>query len=63
MKKPEKTSWMNSSLLLPGCMFVGMGIGMLYNATHIGLFIGMGVGFISIGIIKLLSCQESNQNQ
>ncbi len=63
MKKPEKTSWMNSSLLLPGCMFVGMGFGMLYNATHIGLFIGMGVGFISIGIIKLLSCQESNQNQ
>ena len=63
MKKPEKTSWMNSSLLLPGCMFIGMGIGMLYNATQIGLFIGMGVGFISIGIIKLLSGQESNQNQ
>ena len=62
MKKQEKTSWMNSSLLLPGCMFVGMGIGMLYNATQIGLFIGMGVGFISIGIIKLLSGKESNQS-
>ena len=62
MKKPEKTSWMNNSLLLPGCMFVGMGIGMLYNATQIGLFIGMGVGFISIGIIKLLSGKESNQS-
>lgn len=63
MKKPEKTSWMNSSLLLPGCMFTGMGIGMLFNATQIGLFIGMGIGFISIGVIKLLSGQESNQNQ
>ena len=60
MRKPEKTSWMNMSLLLPGCMFVGMGIGMLYNATQIRLFLGMGVGFISIGIIKLLRSQESN---
>ena len=62
MKKPEKTSWMNSSLLLPGCMFTGMGIGMLFNATPIGLFIGMGIGFISIGIVKLLSGKESNQS-
>ena len=63
MKKPEKTSWMSSGLLLPGCMFIGMGIGMLFNATQIGLFIGMGAGFVSIGIIKLSSGQESNQNQ
>jgi len=62
MKKPEKTSWMSSGLLLPGCMFIGMGIGMLFNVTHIGLFIGMGIGFVSIGIIKLLKGQESSQN-
>ena len=63
MEKLKKTTWMNSSLLLPGCMFLGMGIGMLFNATQIGLFIGMGVGFISIGMIKLLKGQESNHNQ
>jgi len=62
MDKKNKTSWMSSSMLLPGCMFVGMGIGMLYNALQIGLFIGMGVGFISIGLIKLLKEKESNQN-
>jgi len=63
MKKPEKTSWMNSSLLLPGFMFIGMGIGMLFNAIPVGLFIGMGVGFVSIGLIKMLKSQELNQNQ
>jgi hypothetical protein len=63
MKKLEKTTWMNSSLLLPGCMFMGMGIGMLFDATQIGLFIGMGVGFVSIGLIKILSNLESNSNQ
>lgn len=63
MKKLENTSWMNSSLLLPGFMFIGMGLGMLFNATQIGLFIGMGVGFVSIGMIKILKGQESNHNQ
>ena len=62
MKTSKNTSWMTSGLLLPGCMFIGMGIGMLFNATQIGLFIGMGVGFITIGIIKILSAKASNQN-
>lgn len=62
MKKLEKTTWINSGVLLPGCMFIGMGIGMLFDATQIGLFIGMGVGFISIGLVKLLKGQESNTN-
>ncbi|MEZ5198081.1 MAG: hypothetical protein R2764_17335 [Bacteroidales bacterium] len=29
MKKSENSSWMNSSLLLPGCMFVGMVAGFM----------------------------------
>lgn len=63
MKKLEKTTWMNASLLLPGFMFIGMGLGILFNAPQIGLFIGMGVGFVTIGLIKVLKGQESNQNQ
>lgn len=62
MKKSENNTWMNSSLLLPGCMFIGMGVGMLFNAIHIGLFIGMGISFISIGTIKLIKGNESSQN-
>jgi len=62
MKTSKNNSWMTSSLLLPGCMFTGMGIGMLFDATQVGLFIGMGIGFITIGIIKALSKNEINQN-
>lgn len=63
MSKSNSTSWISSSLLLPGCMFTGMGFGMLFNATQVGLFLGMGAGFISTGIIKLLNSKESNQNK
>jgi len=55
----NKSSWMNYSLILPGCMFVGMGIGFLFNVLQVGLFIGMGIGFISIGLIKLFK-KDSN---
>ena len=34
-----------------GCMFIGAGIGMLFNAEEIGGAIGMGVGFIAMGVI------------
>lgn len=60
MDKENKSSWMNYSLIFPGCMFVGMGIGFLFDALQVGLFIGMGVGFISIGLIKLFRSSDSN---
>lgn len=34
-----------------GCMFIGAGIGMVYNSVPIGGAIGMGVGFIAMGIV------------
>ena len=34
-----------------GCMFIVAGIGMLFNAEEIGGAIGMGVGFIAMGVI------------
>lgn len=32
-------------------MFIGAGIGMMYDATQIGGAIGMGIGFIGMGAI------------
>lgn len=34
-----------------GCMFLGAGIGMLFNAVQIGGSIGLGAGFIAMGAI------------
>jgi hypothetical protein len=34
-----------------GCLFLGGGIGMLFNAEEIGGAIGMGVGSIAMGVI------------
>lgn len=34
-----------------GCMFIGAGIGMVYDAVPIGGAIGMGIGFIAMGIV------------
>ncbi len=33
-----------------GCMFVGIGIGMLFGETGSGTMVGMGVGFIANSI-------------
>lgn len=37
-----------------GCMFVGAGLGMLYGKVAVGGAIGMGVGFIAMGVIWAL---------
>ena len=46
MKKTEKKSWLGSGILLPGFMFLGIGIGVMLDEPQTGLFIGMGIGFI-----------------
>jgi F0F1-type ATP synthase assembly protein I len=38
-------------VIFVGCMFVGAGIGMLYDKVPVGGAIGMGIGFIAMGAI------------
>ena len=40
-------------LLFIGCLFLGMGIGMYLESTKIGLFIGLGVGFLAMAATRL----------
>lgn len=35
-----------------GCMFVGMGIGMIFDQAGAGMIIGMGGGYIAEGVIE-----------
>lgn len=54
----EKKNLMNEArktggLLFVGSMFIGMAIGFYTGAFMLGLFGGMGVGFIMMGVVNL----------
>ena len=36
-----------------GCMFIGMGVGMIFNHSGAGTLLGMGIGFILSSIIRI----------
>ena len=46
-KEAKKTG----GLLFTGCMFIGMAIGWYSGAFNIGMFGGMGVGFIMMAVV------------
>ena len=46
-KEAKKTG----GLLFTGCMFIGMAIGWYSGAFNIGMFAGMGVGFIMMAVV------------
>jgi hypothetical protein len=40
-------------LVFVALMFIGMGIGMLFDKTEAGLFIGMGLGFLGMVWVRM----------
>ncbi len=40
-----------TNMIFDGCMFLGLGVGILLSRAWIGLFIGMGIGFIVKGLL------------
>ena len=39
-------------LVFVGPLMIGLGLGIYYNQTAVGLFVGLGVGFIFFGLVK-----------
>lgn len=39
-------------------LFIGMGIGLVYNALIVGLFLGLGVGFLCSALAHAFKKQE-----
>jgi hypothetical protein len=50
MDNTSKTRATVGGILFTGCMFIGLGSGIYFHHTAVGLFIGMGVGFVAMGI-------------
>lgn len=55
-KKPvASSSWIHrpiGGLVFVGCLFVGIGLGLLFWQPGVGALIGMGVGFIALAFLK-----------
>ena len=54
MEEIKKHNDVLSWAVFMGCMFIGMGIGMIFDQAGIGMIIGMGAGYIAEGIIESL---------
>lgn len=50
MENKTKVRSTVGGVVFVGCMFVGIGLGMYFNQLVVGLMIGMGVGFILMGL-------------
>jgi hypothetical protein len=61
MDKTNKTKAI--SFLVPGCMFIGIGIGFIFNAIAVGVMIGLGTGLLLTGIIEIFNKKESENGK
>jgi len=51
----SKRRWESSGLFIPAGLFIGMGIGWALGYLVQGLLIGLGAGFLAMGIARLKS--------
>ena len=51
----EKNAKRAGALLFTGCLFIGMAAGWYLDMMHVGLFGGMGVGFLFMAITRLIA--------
>ena len=48
-----------SGLVFVACMFIGAGLGLLFNRPEVGGAIGMGVGFLLMGFIRIKNVKHT----
>ena len=50
LEEKKKNARKVGGLLSVGCMFIGMAAGWYYDHLNIGMFAGMGIGFILMAV-------------
>lgn len=61
-KKLKNKKYSIGGFLFVGWMFIGTGIGSWLNAMQIGMYLGMGAGFIAMALSYLLIKPEKTTN-
>ena len=59
-KSKSSDKWTIAGVAFVGCMFLGIGVGMLFDAAGIGKYLGMGAGFIAMGSVLYYYNRKSN---
>lgn len=54
MKTIKKESKGIAGLFIPAGIFIGMGLGFIFNNLPAGMFIGLGVGFVAFAIAVMM---------
>jgi len=55
IKKIKKKKEDVSGIAFVGALFIGMGLGMFYGNIAVGTLIGLGVGFLLMALIRVMS--------
>jgi hypothetical protein len=53
-KKKEVKSDVAGGLVFVGSLMIGIGLGIFYGNPAVGTMIGLGVGFMLFGLVKIL---------
>jgi len=54
-KKSESKAYTAGGLVFVGPLMIGLGLGIYYNITAVGILVGLGVGFVLFGIVYALT--------
>lgn len=52
-QQKQKQKQTIGGIIFTGCMFIGFGLGFYFHQIPVGIFIGMGVGFVAMGLTMI----------
>jgi len=63
MDKKKNNSSTIGGVVFVGFLFIGLALGMLYNNTAVGILLGLGVGFVAMGIIWAITVKYDSSDK